>query len=145
MLNVISRTFFLSYSKFNACRAYFFCQINYATKLSFILPPKDKIIDGATETEEGPNTLNYIFMLHFPENWGEGAVVMSGMQQGGRQGGQPPPQILANQLTLSRPGGHIIPTQYYLPPPGFLTLAACLNLVGIHPCIHSLPPWLKKG
>ena len=86
---LFSRTFFLSYSKFNAC--IFFCQINYATKLSFILPPKDKIIDGATETEEGPNTLNYIFMLHFPENWGEGAVVMSGMQQGGRQGGQPPP------------------------------------------------------
>ena len=38
------------------------------------------------------------------------------MQQGGRQGGQPPPQILADQLTLSQPGGHIIPTQYYLPP-----------------------------
>ena len=55
----------------------FFCQINYATKLSFILPPKDKMIDGATETEEGPNNLNYIFMfmtetLHFPKNWGEG-------------------------------------------------------------------------
>ena len=31
-------------------------------------------------------------------------------------GGHQPPQILADQLTLSQPGGHIIPTQYYKPP-----------------------------
>ena len=27
--------------------------------------------------------------------------------------------FLADQLTLSQPGGHIIPTQYYVPPPIF--------------------------
>ena len=35
-------------------------------------------------------------------------------------GGARAPQFLADQLTLSQPGGHIIPTQYYVPlPPGF--------------------------
>ena len=40
------------------------------------------------------------------------------MQQGGRPGGHvPPPHFLTDQLTLSQPGGgHIIPTQYYVPP-----------------------------
>ena len=28
-----------------------------------------------------------------------------------------PLHLLADQLTLSQPGGHIIPTQYYVPPP----------------------------
>ena len=32
-------------------------------------------------------------------------------------GGHVPPHFLADQLTLSQPGGHIIPTQYYVPPP----------------------------
>ena len=27
----------------------------------------------------------------------------------------PPPHFLTDQLTLSQPGGHIIPTQYYVP------------------------------
>ena len=27
-----------------------------------------------------------------------------------------PPHFLADQLTLSQPGGHIIPSQYYVPP-----------------------------
>ena len=29
----------------------------------------------------------------------------------------PPPHFLSDQLTLSQPGGHIIPNQYYVPPP----------------------------
>ena len=42
------------------------------------------------------------------------------VQRGGRAFGgaqAPPPQFLADQLTLSQPGGHILPTQYYDPPP----------------------------
>ena len=31
-------------------------------------------------------------------------------------GARAPPHFLADQLTLSQPGGHIIPTQYYVPP-----------------------------
>ena len=34
---------------------------------------------------------------------------------GGGLGGLKPPQFLADQLTLSQPGGHILPTQYYEP------------------------------
>ena len=35
----------------------------------------------------------------------------------GPGGHVPPPHFLADQLTLSQPGGgHIIPTQYYVPP-----------------------------
>ena len=30
------------------------------------------------------------------------------------------PHFLADQLTLSQPGGHIIPTQYYVPPRIFI-------------------------
>ena len=61
-------------------------------------------------------------------------VYNSGMHQAGGQGGQLPPQILANQLTLSQPGGgadyaHHSTTS----PPGFLTLAASLNYI--------LPNW----
>ena len=37
-----------------------------------------------------------------------------------------PPQISADQLTLSQPGGHILPTQYY-EPPGFSDLAMALQ------------------
>ena len=43
----------------------------------------------------------------------------AGMQQGGRQGGQPPPQILADQLTLSRPGGTHYPHPVLPAPPYF--------------------------
>ena len=43
----------------------------------------------------------------------------SGMQQGGRQGGQPPPQILADQLTLSQPGGTHYPHPVLLAPRNF--------------------------
>ena len=35
-------------------------------------------------------------------------------------------QFLADELTLYQPGGHIIPTQYYVPPPGFSDLATAL-------------------
>ena len=54
------------------------------------------------------------------------------MQQGGGAGGGScPPQILADQLTLSQPGGGwLCPPQYYLPP-GFLTLGASLQLVNV--------------
>ena len=40
----------------------------------------------------------------------------SGLLQVGGLGG-PAPQFLADQFTLSQPGGHILPTQYYVPPP----------------------------
>ena len=45
--------------------------------------------------------------------------LVAGMQQGGRQGGQPPPQILADQLTLSRPGGTHYPHPVLPAPPDF--------------------------
>ena len=35
------------------------------------------------------------------------------------------PHFLSDQLTLSQPGGHIIPTQYYVPP-RFSDLATAL-------------------
>ena len=34
---------------------------------------------------------------------------------GGAWGASAPPQFLTDQLTLSQPGRHIIPTQYYVP------------------------------
>ena len=40
----------------------------------------------------------------------------------GKAVGARAPHFLADQLTLSQPGGHIIPTQYYVPPPDFQTL-----------------------
>ena len=49
------------------------------------------------------------------------------MQQGGGQGGQLPPQILADQLTLSQPGGADYAHHSTTCPPGFLTLAASLE------------------
>ena len=48
------------------------------------------------------------------------------MQQGEGQGGQLPPQILADQLTLSQPGGLIMPTTVLPAPPDFGPL--------LHPC-----------
>ena len=44
-------------------------------------------------------------------------------KRGGRGGMCPP--LLADKLTLSQPGGHIIPTQYYVPP-RFSDLATAL-------------------
>ena len=41
---------------------------------------------------------------------------LSGMLQGGRQGGQLPPQILADQKAPPARGGA---PHYYLPPPDF--------------------------
>ena len=54
--------------------------------------------------------------LGMQASWKSYVMIQSGMQQGGGQRGQLPPQILADQLTLSQPGGHMIPTQYYVPP-----------------------------
>ena len=52
-----------------------------------------------------------------------------GIQQGRGQGGQLPPQILADQLTLSQPGGADYAHHSTTCPPGFLTLAASLTLI----------------
>ena len=49
------------------------------------------------------------------------------MQQGEGQGGQLPPQILADQLTLSQPGGADYAHHSTTCPPGFLTFAASLD------------------
>jgi len=54
-------------------------------------------------------------------------ITVAGMQQGGGQGGQLPPQILADQLTLSQPGGADYAHHSTTCPPGFLTLAASLS------------------
>ena len=43
------------------------------------------------------------------------------------------PHFLADHLTLSQPGGHIIPTQYYVPPPRFSDLATALSHIFILP------------
>ena len=53
--------------------------------------------------------------------------VTSGMHQGEGQGGQLPPQILADQLTLSQPGGADYAHHSTTCPPGFLTLGASLK------------------
>ena len=52
----------------------------------------------------------------------------TGPSQAGGPGGHVPPHFLSDQLTLSQPGGHIIPTQYYVPP-RFSNLATALNYV----------------
>ena len=51
-------------------------------------------------------------------------IYSSGMLEGGRQGGglRPPPQFLADQLTLSRPRGAHYPHPVLLAPPDFQTL-----------------------
>ena len=54
---------------------------------------------------------------------------MAGMQQGGGQRGQLPPQILADQLTLSQPGGADYAHHSITCPPGCLTLAASLESI----------------
>ena len=53
---------------------------------------------------------------------------MTGLSQAGGPGGHVPPHFLSDQLTLSQPrgGGHIIPSQNYVPPPGFSELATAL-------------------
>ena len=53
------------------------------------------------------------------------------MQQGEGQGGQLPPQILADQLTLSQPGGADYAHHSTTCTPWFLTLAASLKTVKI--------------
>jgi hypothetical protein len=55
----------------------------------------------------------------------------AGMQQGEGQGGQLPPQILADQLTLSQPGGADYAHHSTTCPPGFLTLAASLEGISV--------------
>ena len=68
--------------------------------------------------------------LGMQASWKSYVMIQSGMQQGGGQRGQLPPQILADQLTLSQPGGadyaHHSTT---CPPPGFLTLSASLHQI----------------
>ena len=50
-------------------------------------------------------------------------VSLSGPSQAGGWGGfRPPPQFLAKQLTLSQPGGQIMPTTVIQAPPDFQTL-----------------------
>ena len=44
------------------------------------------------------------------------------MQQGGRPGGHVPPHFLADQLTLSQPGGAHYPHPVLCAPPDFQTL-----------------------
>ena len=54
---------------------------------------------------------------------------VAGLSQAGGLGGAIAPQFLAEQLTLSQPGGQIIPTTTYYephPPPGFSDLATAL-------------------
>ena len=54
------------------------------------------------------------------------SMYFAGMHQEGGQGGQLPPQILADQLTLSQPGETDYAHHITTCPPGFLTLAAPL-------------------
>ena len=49
------------------------------------------------------------------------------MQQAGGPGGHVPPHFLADQLTLSQPGGGTLSPPSTMCPPRFLTLAACLD------------------
>ena len=53
------------------------------------------------------------------------------------------PHFLVDQLTLSQPGWHIIPTQYYKPPPPeFSDLATTLLCIG--PAMHYAKLMLKS-
>ena len=73
--------------------------------------------------------LNFIIcfrdLLTFSSPWRRS--YLAGTQQGEGQGGHLPPQILADQLTLSQPGGGADYAHHSTTcPPGFLTLAASL-------------------
>ena len=57
---------------------------------------------------------------------------------GGRGGrGPPPPQILADQVTLFKPGVRLCPPHYYLPPLEFQTF---LHDPEMHKVIHTSHP-----
>ena len=66
-------------------------------------------------------------------------MMIAGMLQAGGQGGQLPPQILADQLTLSQPGGADYAHHSTTCPPGFLTLAASLYT------LHAKGQLISKG
>ena len=52
---------------------------------------------------------------------------LQGRRKGGTLGASAPPQFLAEQLTLSQPGGQTMPTTVIqAPPPGFSDLAMAL-------------------
>ena len=55
--------------------------------------------------------------LHIEEGQVGRLVPYRPVASGGAGGGACAPHFLADQLTLSQPGGYIIPTQYYVPPP----------------------------
>ena len=48
---------------------------------------------------------------------------------GGAVGALAPPQFLAEQFTLSQPGGRLYPTQYYESPPDFQTLRRACGFI----------------
>ena len=59
----------------------------------------------------------YLISIYFLIN-----SAIAGMSQTGGQGGRTPPQFLADQLTLSRPGGAHYPHPVLHAPPDFQTL-----------------------
>ena len=73
------------------------------------------------------NNFNILFVYFFPfyklfkEIWSSKKYVLFLLHNAGpsQVGGHVLPHFLADQLTLSQPGGHIIPTQYYVPPPPY--------------------------
>ena len=62
-----------------------------------------------------------------------------GMSQTGGQGGRTPPQFLADQLTLSRPGGAHYPHPVLHAPPDFQTLRHACTVLGLQTKNHFLP------
>ena len=63
----------------------------------------------------------FLFFIPF-DLYSSSKFLVAGMLEGGRQGGRTPPQFLADQLTLSRPGGAHYPHPVLLAPPDFQTL-----------------------
>ena len=55
-------------------------------------------------------------------NCGQAINVMQGRRNGRTLGASAPPQCLAEQLTLSQPGGQIMPTTVLQAPSNFQTL-----------------------
>ena len=68
------------------------------------------------------NCVAFSEYMNFTDKFDEAKYIKSastdaeaGPLQAGGPGRHVPPHFLTDQLTLSQPGGHIIPTQYYVP------------------------------
>ena len=82
---------------------------------------KDKLIPGTLPILVRYGNIN--FLANEQRRIWSGMIVTQSVSKGQSEPGMPGPtwypHILTDQLTLSQPGGHIMPTILLLPPPDF--------------------------